>query len=514
MSFQFTLQRKLVGTSLSGLVFVLLVGLTGVVASSRQADALGQVAQIQSALKSQMHADMMHDALRGDVLRAQMAGMKHDQAMGDEVRKELDEHVKMFRDSLAELDAMPLDADVRASVDKLKPALDAYQANAADVVRLSLTDAAAADAKLPAFQAAFKKVEDEMGELDDLIEGRAKIIGDTSTRTATIARWAIVGTALVSGVVLMIIGVLLSRSIARPIAEATRVAQTVAAGDLTSRIEPRGSDEVAQLMHALKHMNENLMNVVSTVRQSGDSIATGSSQIATGNADLSQRTEQQASNLQQAASSMEQLTGTVRNNADAARQATQLAETASEVAARGGDVVNQVVGTMQAITASSHKIADIITVIDGIAFQTNILALNAAVEAARAGEQGRGFAVVAGEVRSLARRSADAAKEIKTLIGDSVEKVEAGSRLAGDAGRTMGDVVSQVRHVSDLISEISSATQDQTGGIAQVSSSVSQIDHVTQQNAALVEQSAAAAESLRHQAAKLVEAVSIFKLRG
>ena len=514
MNFQFTLRRKLIGSSLSGLVFVLLVGLTGVVAAGRLADAANQGAQIESALKSQMHADMMHDALRGDVLRAQLAGMKHDQALAQEVRKELDEHLKMFRDSLAELDAMALDADVRASRDKLKPALDAYMASAVDVVAASLSDASAAEAKLPGFQAAFKRVEDDMGVFDDLIEARAKVIGDASARTAAIARWTIAGTALLSGVVLMLIGTAISRSIARPIAEATQVAQTGAAGDLTSHIEPRGTDEVAQLMRALQNMNHSLQTVVSTVRLSGDSIATGSSEIAAGNADLSHRTEQQASNLQQTASSMEQLTGTVRNNADAARQATQLAASASDVAARGGDVVNQVVGTMEEISASSRKIADIISVIDGIAFQTNILALNAAVEAARAGEQGRGFAVVAGEVRSLARRSADAAKEIKSLISDSVEKVEAGSRLAGDAGRTMSDVVSQVRHVSDLIGEISSATQEQTGGIAQVSSAVGQLDHVTQQNAALVEQSAAAAESLRQQAVRLVEAVSVFKLRG
>lgn len=226
MSFQFTLRRKLVGSSLSGLIFVLVVGLTGVVASGRLADASAQGAQIESALKSQMHADMMHDALRGDVLRAQLAGMKHDQALAQEVRKDLDEHLKMFRDSLAELDAMALDADVRASRDKLKPALDAYMASAVEVVNLSLTDTSAADAKLPGFQAAFKRVEDDMGAFDDLIESRAKVIGEASTRTASIARWAIVATALLSGVVLMLIGTAISRSIARPITEATQVAQT------------------------------------------------------------------------------------------------------------------------------------------------------------------------------------------------------------------------------------------------------------------------------------------------
>jgi methyl-accepting chemotaxis protein len=313
-------------------------------------------------------------------------------------------------------------------------------------------------------------------------------------------------------VVAIVLGVLITRSVTVPIREAVRIAETVASGDLGSRIDVSRHDETGELLAALKKMNDSLARVVGTVRQSSDSIATGSSQIATGNADLSQRTEEQASNLQQTAASMEQLASTVRNNAEAAQQASQLASGASQVAAQGGEVVGRVVGTMEEISASSKKIADIIGVIDGIAFQTNILALNAAVEAARAGEQGRGFAVVAGEVRSLAQRSAQAAREIKSLIGESVEKVEAGSQLVADAGRTMADIVAQVRRVTDLIGEISAATQEQTTGIGQVSSAVSQLDQVTQQNAALVEQSAAAADSLRQQAQRLVEAVSVFRV--
>ncbi|MBX3606642.1 MAG: MCP four helix bundle domain-containing protein [Piscinibacter sp.] len=303
----------------------------------------------------------------------------------------------------------------------------------------------------------------------------------------------------------------ITRALGAEPAELGDAAQRVARGDLNP---VRGAERApaGSVMASLGRMQQDLARVVGQVRNASDSIATGSAQIATGNADLSQRTEEQASNLQQTAASMEQINSTVRNNADTARQATQLAGSASEAAQRGGQVVDRVVATMGDISASSRRIADIIGTIDGIAFQTNILALNAAVEAARAGEQGRGFAVVAGEVRSLAQRSAEAAKEIKALIGASVEKVEAGSRLVGDAGTTMSDIVTQVQRVADLIGEISSATLEQTSGIGQVSDAVTQLDQVTQQNAALVEESAAAADSLKQQAAQLAEAVRVFRL--
>ena len=305
----------------------------------------------------------------------------------------------------------------------------------------------------------------------------------------------------------------ITRSITAPIRQSVRLAETVARGDLTATVAVTGRDEATELLAALARMSDQLANMVGQVRRSSDSIATGSSQIATGNADLSQRTEEQASNLQQTAASMEQLTGTVKSNAATAQQADQLAEAASAAAARGGQAVGQVVATMDEISSSSKRIADIVGVIDGIAFQTNILALNAAVEAARAGEQGRGFAVVASEVRSLAQRSAQAAKEIKQLIGTSVDKVGNGARLVAEAGLGMSDIVSQVKRVSELISQISHATAEQTSGIGQVGDAVTQLDKVTQQNAALVEQSAAAAESLKLQAAGLTELVSVFRIR-
>ncbi|PXX45259.1 methyl-accepting chemotaxis protein [Undibacterium pigrum] len=304
----------------------------------------------------------------------------------------------------------------------------------------------------------------------------------------------------------------IAKVVAGPLQEAVRVAKTVASGDLTSNIEVKTSDETGELLQALKEMNASLLSVVSEVRTGTDLIATASTEIANGNMDLSARTESQAGSLEETASSMEELTSTVKHNSDNARQANQLSHSASAVAQKGGSVVSQVVDTMGSISESSKKIVDIIAVIDGIAFQTNILALNAAVEAARAGEQGRGFAVVASEVRNLAQRSASAAKEIKTLINDSVEKVDLGTRLVDQAGVTMQEVVDSVRRVSDIISEITAAGTEQSSGIDQINTAIIQMDHVTQQNAALVEEAAAAAGALQEQAANLSKVVSVFKL--
>ena len=319
--------------------------------------------------------------------------------------------------------------------------------------------------------------------------------------------------AVALGVILaIVIGFILIRAIVGPLNEAIGVANAVAAGDLTSRIEPTSTNETGKLLQALKQMNDNLVDLVGKVRSGTDSITTASGEIASGNADLSQRTEQQASSLEETSSSMEELTATVKQNADNARQANQLAAGASEVAVKGGAVVGQVVETMSSINESSKKIIDIISVIDGIAFQTNILALNAAVEAARAGEQGRGFAVVATEVRTLAQRSAAAAKDIKELIGDSVHKVEDGTRLVDEAGSTMDEIVNSVKRVTDIMAEISAASQEQSSGIEQVNVAITQMDNVTQQNAALVEQASAAAESMQDQAQSLTQAVTVFKL--
>jgi len=400
-----------------------------------------------------------------------------------------------------------------AAVTEARSAYVPIQQQFMDLVRAGKKDEAAAllvDRMRPAQLAYIKKL-DELKDLQIELIAKAATDGEAAYAEAKVLMFGLLAAMAACGALL---GWWITRSITRPVNEAVAVAEKVAAGDLGSVIHVTSTDETGRLLSALKAMNESLVRIVGTVRNSSDSIATGSAQIASGNADLSQRTEEQASALEETAASMEQLGSTVKANADNARQANQLALSASTVAVQGGEVVGQVVETMKGINDSSKKIADIISVIDGIAFQTNILALNAAVEAARAGEQGRGFAVVASEVRSLAQRSAEAAKEIKGLITASVERVEQGTALVDQAGSTMSEVVSSIKRVTDIMGEISAASMEQSQGVSQVGEAVGQMDQVTQQNAALVEESAAAADSLKQQAQQLVAAVAVFKLGG
>jgi len=408
------------------------------------------------------------------------------------------------------------DAD-RAKVAAAMQSLDKFQANFLPVARqleaMGFDSARVAAAFMgraaPDYDAAQATIEALAADLD-----RSAVAGGQHLQATATMVMALLGAAVVLALVVIVPLTLVNmQSICKPVVAAETLAGAIAQGDLSERaIDDRGADETANLLRALVSMQASLRRIVGEVRSSTDSISTASAEIATGNQDLSARTEQAASSLQQTASSMEQLTGTVRQSADSARQADQLASSAAEVAARGGKVVSEVVNTMDDINASSKKIADIIGVIDGIAFQTNILALNAAVEAARAGEQGRGFAVVAGEVRNLAQRSAEAAKEIKSLIGASVDKVESGSRLVADAGKTMREIVGSVQRVTDIIGEITAAATEQSDGIGQVNTSVTHLDKMTQQNAALVEESAAAAASLKEQTVRLSQAVSLFRL--
>jgi methyl-accepting chemotaxis protein len=362
------------------------------------------------------------------------------------------------------------------------------------------------------FKPAAQKYQDLLQELVTMqrnsMDATANAIDNNATGSTTLILTLAACAALLGAA----ISWLLTRGIVRPIREAVEVAEQVAAGDLTRSIVASTNDETGALLRALRHMNDSLVGIVSQVRGGTDTIATASREISAGNLDLSSRTEQQAGALEETAASMEELTTTVRQNADNARQANQLAIAASQVATQGGAVVGEVITTMGAINDSANRIVDIIGVIDGIAFQTNILALNAAVEAARAGEQGRGFAVVASEVRNLAQRSAAAAKEIKELITASVANVDAGAKLVDQAGSTMEQVVGSIRRVTDIMAEITSASQEQTGGIEQVNQAIGQMDSVTQQNAALVEEAAAAATSMQDQAGKLAEVVSVFKL--
>ncbi|HYD93965.1 MAG TPA: methyl-accepting chemotaxis protein [Noviherbaspirillum sp.] len=360
----------------------------------------------------------------------------------------------------------------------------------------------------------FEPVRRGINDLIQLQQDVAKREFEESQETYLLVRNSCIAGLLVGLLFAAAVGYWLLRAISRPLEQAITIADGIASGDLTQSFPRASKDEMGRLLSALKNMNDSLVRIVVQVRSGTDTIATASSQIAAGNHDLSSRTEEQASSLEETASSMEELTSTVKQNADNAHQANSLAVSASDVAGKGGTVVSEVVHTMEAINDSSKKIVDIIAVIDGIAFQTNILALNAAVEAARAGEQGRGFAVVAGEVRTLAQRSANAAKEIKTLIQDSVEKIGTGARLVDQAGVTMQEIVDSVKRVSDIVSEITAASREQTAGIEQINQAIAQMDQVTQQNASLVEEAAAASESMQNEAKKLAETVDVFKVHG
>ena len=508
------LRSQVLGLGVVGVVMAGLVGVIGLLNGNRLAAEIGRTVDLGTALQSSQEADMMHDAVRGDVLLALLGAQSGDQAQIAEARQGLASHTETFQKALAQLQELPTSDEVKRAVATTLPQVAAYTAAARRIQELAAGDAAAARAAYPAFQKAFSDLEGQMAAQADAIERNSEAVQEAAAQSVRVAALQVVLALAVAAVLLVGAAVWLTRQMERPMADAVVMADRLAHGDLTGSAAAHGNDETRRLLSAMARMQAQFSEIVRSVQHNSDSVAHASVEIAQGNQDLSMRTEQQASALQETSASMEELRATVLHNADSARQANELAAKASAVAAQGGAVVGEVVRTMREIEESSHRIADIIGTIDGIAFQTNILALNAAVEAARAGEQGRGFAVVASEVRALAGRSAEAAKEIKALIGTSVQRVEAGTRLVGSAGGTMDEIVAAIRRVTDIVGEITASSDGQAAGISQVGDAVTQMDRSTQQNAALVEEIAAAASSLKSQAQGLVSAVAAFRLPG
>ena len=511
-------QNLSIGTRLFasfGLILILMTGISalGIYGMNQSNAALHHIVEInikKMALLEDM-SNSIHIVSR--VIRT--VALLDDESEANRQREKILKARETYNAAMETLEKMPLDekglafvADLKQETAAVRPLnnqfLEAIKTDKAEAIKGLMQVNIPATAKWQDKISAFIELQREKSKKD---EETASAAFDQS-KTIMIAL-SILAIALGSSTAWLI-----TKSITRPINQAVLIAHTVASGDLTSKFDSTEQDETGQLIRALREMNDSLINIVGQVRQGAETIRVGTKQIASGNMELSSRTEQQAGSLEETASAMEQLTSTVKQNADNARQANTMAISASDIAVKGSSVVSEVVETMGEINESSKKIVDIIGVIDGIAFQTNILALNAAVEAARAGEQGRGFAVVASEVRNLAQRSASAAKEIKILINHSVEKVDTGSKLVDQAGATMKQIVDSVKQVTDIMNEISSASGEQSSGIDQIHMAVAQMDNVTQQNAALVEEAASAAQSLQSQASMLNQAVSVFKLDG
>ncbi len=497
-----------------GLVLALMVSLIGVELFHLTSIGTTSSKMIDKDWVKADAANTINDATRANARRTMELLIAPDPAHADKIRERIALNKKTVDQAIVTLDNMIYLPEGKAILARIKAQRATFVASFITVGKL-IDEGNREDAASVMVAATLPALDVLQGSIKELTNLQKKIVENSGAEikhSINSSRNQMIGLGMLALVIGIAFAIGITRSITGPIKVAVTVAQTVAAGDLSSRIDVRSTDEIGLLLESLKNMNDSLLNVVGQVRRGTDTIATASSQIAAGNLDLSSRTEEQASSLEETASSMEELTSTVKQNADNARQANLLALTASEVAIKGGAMVSQVVVTMSSINASSKKIVDIIGVIDGIAFQTNILALNAAVEAARAGEQGRGFAVVASEVRNLAQRSAAAAKQIKALIGDSVEKVETGAKLVDQAGATMDEIVESVKRVTDIMSEITAASQEQTSGIEQINQAISQMDEVTQQNASLVEEAAAAAEALQEQASNLSQVVSVFQL--
>ena len=510
----FSIKMKLLSSGLASLLIAVVIGATGFLGVSRVDTAMDEIVVNSSGAANHLTADMMHDALRSDVYAALVAAQSGDLSQKSSIIDDLNEHVGIFEDSLAANEGLALSAEVKRALQKARQPLNAFIASSRSMVDLAFTDTNQALINLSEYKSVFDRLAVEMETLSGLFEDSTMQSQQQGDGAVDLSKQVIIGISLAAAIFLIITSLVLSARITGPLDAAVKIAGRIAKGELNNDIRVTSKDETGKLLASLKTMSESLNGIVQSVVNSSNAIASGSQQISTGNLNLSQRTEEQASSLEETASSMEEMTSTVKQNADNADQASQLAQNARDQAESGGQVVSQAVTAMGEINQSSSKIADIISVVEEIAFQTNLLALNAAVEAARAGEQGRGFAVVASEVRVLAGRSADAAKEIKNLIEDSVDKVKVGSELVDKSGETLEGIVTGVKKVTDIVFEIAAASREQSSGIDQVNKAVTQMDEMTQQNASLVEEAASASQAMGEQAAELKSLISFFKLDG
>lgn len=489
------------------LVLMLVLGFTGYHGMASADSGLDEVVRSNHALRTHMEGDMMHDALRADVLAALLAETPDD---WQRVNDDLHGHAKLFRDSI-ESNSKASVVDTRQLFEQLGPVLEKYIQSAESLIALAKKDKAAAHAALPGFLDVFSELEGKLSHVSDVIEHGSNEAETDANQLIATARTIGMAILVVAIVLALVSAQLMARAITQGLNELVTFIDKIAQGDLATHIEVKRRDEFGELLESLKQMSGKLNRIIGTVRSKATQTMSSARELTQGSDDLSQRTQEQAASLEEAAASMEQMAATIKQNADHAREASQLALGAHKQADNGSVVVQQAVSAMDEINSSSRKIADIIGVIDEIAFQTNLLALNAAVEAARAGEQGRGFAVVASEVRNLAQRSGSAAKEIKALISESVDKVRVGASLVDQSGKAIEELMLSVKRVSNVVAEISVATQEQAAGVDQVNLAVTQMDQVTQQNAALVEEAAAASKNVDLQTTAMLQEMSFFK---
>ena len=511
MGIRWTIGAKLWALALTAAVLIVGVGLTGLQAVGTLQAALTEVRTSGQALRSHMQGDMMHDALRSDVLAALLAAQKGQIDRREAIGTDIEEHAKIFRDAINAEKQLITDPAALREIQALLPVLGDYILSAEKIQSLAFQDLAAAETALPEFVSLFETLEPQMESVSGSIEKWSEQTRAEAEEKASSALTMVASIAIASVILLLITASRIAAAIVKPLQRAVEVTSRIAAGDLDHTIVVTGKDETAQLLEAMQRMSRTISDVVARVREAAESVTSSSREVAAGTLDLSQRVEQQAASLEETSSTTEDMARMVANNASMAGQAGTIAKDAVRRARESRGVVERSAGAMQEINASSSRIAEIIGTIDSIAFQTNLLALNAAVEAARAGEQGRGFAVVATEVRNLAQRCAAAAREIKTLIGDSVEKVQQGTDLVHASGDTIAGTEKSIGDLTGLVENVAESSRDQASGVDQINRAITHMDSATQQNAALVEELAAASASMEGQAQSLLKIVGYFK---